>query len=154
MFYYMFQLYFEVTSSGTLNALKQINFLSFPSERCSPPKKLLKTMPDWACSVWRRSVTWWTACVFVWRRVLVLFWKKISDLCIFLATIQACEGKRRVLFVGISCGLSVSRSNRSQSELFKKLWTLIPGCTGSICGRSAGLLPAAPWSLHSCPGRL
>lgn len=50
-------------------------------------------MPDWACSVWRRSVTWWTACVFVWRRILVLSWKKISDLCMFFCDHTGLWGK-------------------------------------------------------------
>lgn len=34
------------------------------------------------------------------------------------ATMQACEGKKRVLFIGISCGLSVSHSQWLETEFF------------------------------------
>lgn len=97
-------------------------FLFFSSELCYPPKKLLKMTPDWACSVWSRSGTWRRVCLCLClceERRRVLFWKNPTfDNCICFGTIQACEGKRRVLFIGISCGLSVSHPNWPESEFF------------------------------------
>lgn len=71
-------------------------------------------------------------------------------------TPQVCEGKKRVLFVGISCGLSVSHWYYVCLHM-KIIWgknTNFCGCAGSICGRAAGLLPAAPWGVHACTGWL
>lgn len=56
---------------------------------------------------------------------------------------QACEGKKRVVFIGVSCGLSVGHSALVRF-FFQDIKWIISEHTGSICGWSAGLLPAAP----------
>lgn len=63
-------------------------------------RKLLKMTLHWACSVWSR----WAGSV-----CLSLYDSLIHCLShYFFSNQQACKGKSRVLFIGISCGLSVS----------------------------------------------
>lgn len=102
----------------------------FSSDRFCPPEKLQRMMVAWACSCWGGS----GFCDLQWDQRGFVF--KEGKMHLTSICICYCEGKKRVILIGLSFGLPVSHSALVFFFFFfpgYQLNGIMFECSGSIC---------------------